>query len=85
MKKHAQVGLFVFTITASGLALADCPVSMPEQLLVDCITYEGSGSTFPTSDYAHMAMYNDWQKAQQSRSTTQLTGDSKNIATDRRI
>jgi hypothetical protein len=65
MKKHAQIGLFVFTITASGLALADCPVSMPERLLSDCITYEGSGSTFPTSDYTYMELYNEWLKEQQ--------------------
>ena len=28
--KHAQVGLFLLTITASGLALANCPGSMPD-------------------------------------------------------
>jgi len=65
MKEHAQVGLFVFAITASGLALADCPNTMPSQLLQDCITYEGAGSTFPTSDYAHMNLYNDWLRKQQ--------------------
>lgn len=32
MKERAQVGLFAFAITASGLALASCPGSMPEQL-----------------------------------------------------
>jgi hypothetical protein len=50
----AQVGLFVITTIASGLALANCPDSMPVQLLVDCIVYEGAGSSFPTSDYARM-------------------------------
>jgi len=63
--KHAQVGLFVFAITASGLVLADCPDTMPEQLLEDCIVYEGAGSRFPTSDYAHMNLYNIWLKEQQ--------------------
>ena len=63
--KHAQVGLFVFAITASGLVLADCPDTMAEQLLEDCIVYEGAGSRFPTSDYAHMNLYNDWLKEQQ--------------------
>ena len=57
MMNCAEVGLFLFTITASGLALANCPGSMPEQLLNDCIVYEGAGSSFPTSDYAHMDLY----------------------------
>jgi hypothetical protein len=43
MMNCAEVGLFLFTITASGLALANCPGSMPEQLLNDCIVYEGAG------------------------------------------
>ena len=68
MKQQAKVGLFVFAITASGLALADCPNSMPPQLLQDCITYEGAGSVFPTDDYAHIELYNDWMKDQQSTS-----------------
>ena len=77
MKGHTQVGLFVYAITASGLALADCPKTMPSQLLQDCITYEGAGSTFPTSDYAIMDLYNKWQNEQQSGSTNQLTGEYK--------
>jgi len=43
MMKRAELSLFLFTITASGLALANCPGSMPEQLLNDCIVYEGAG------------------------------------------
>ena len=64
--KHAQVGFFLFTITASGLGLANCPGSMPEQLLEDCIVYEGAGYSFPTSDYAHMDQYQEWMKTQQA-------------------
>ena len=73
MKEHTQVGLFVFAITASGLVSANCPGSMPEQLLNDCIVYEGAGSSFPTSDYAHMEQYQDWMKTQQSPTITQPT------------
>jgi hypothetical protein len=62
---HAQVGAFVITITASGLALANCPDSMPVQILKDCIVYEGAGSDFPTSDYANMDQYQDWLKTTQ--------------------
>ena len=62
--KHAQAGLFLLTITASGLALANCPESMPVQLLEDCIVYEGAGDSFPTSDYAKMALYQEWVKTQ---------------------
>jgi hypothetical protein len=65
MTKKAAVGLFISTITASGLAIADCSNSMPEQLLDDCIVYEGSGESFPTSDYAYMDQYQDWLKTQQ--------------------
>jgi hypothetical protein len=71
--KHAQVGLFLFTITSSGLALANCPGSMPEQLLEDCIVYDGAGANFPTSDYAHMDQYQDWLKTQQPLAITQPT------------
>ena len=62
--KHAQVGLFLFTITASGLALANCPGSMPVQLLEDCIVVESSGSSYPNSTYANMEQYQAWLKTQ---------------------
>ena len=63
-REYAEVGLFLFTITTSGLALADCPSGMPIQLQEDCIVYEGAGASFPTSDYAHMDLYNAWLKEQ---------------------
>ena len=63
---NAQIGAFVLTITSSGFSLANCPGSMPEQLLEDCIVYEGAGTSFPTSDYAHRGQYQDWMKTQQS-------------------
>jgi hypothetical protein len=66
MMKYAEVGLFLITITTSGLASADCPSAMPQQLLEDCIVYEGAGSSFPTSDYAHMDLYNAWLKQRES-------------------
>ena len=65
MKKDVRVGLFLCGIVASNLALADCPSTMPSRLLQDCIVYEGAGSTFPTGDYAHMELYNDWSRTQQ--------------------
>jgi hypothetical protein len=37
---------------------------MPEQLLKDCIVYEGAGANFPTSDFAHMDRYQIWLKTQ---------------------
>jgi len=64
---HAQVGAFVLTITAGGMAIADCPLSMPEQLLVDCIVYEGAGSSFPSSDYAYMGQYQDWLRTTEAQ------------------
>ena len=71
--KHAQVCVFLFTITSSGLALANCPGPMPEQLMEDCIVYEGAGANFPTSDYAHMDQYQDWLKTQQPLAIAQPT------------
>jgi len=65
MSKEVRVGLFLCGIVTGSLALADCPDSMPSQLLQDCIVYEGAGSTFPTGDYAHMDLYNNWMKKQQ--------------------
>jgi hypothetical protein len=38
---------------------------MPLELLVDCVVYEGDGSSsFPTGDYAYMDRYQDWLKTQ---------------------
>jgi len=59
MKKSGNIGLLVLIITGSGLSLADCPNSMPQQLLQDCIVYESAGTTFPGSDYAYMDEYID--------------------------
>ena len=70
--KQAEVGLFVFMITASGLAMADCPNTMPEQLLTDCIVNEGAGHSFPPSGYVYMDMYQDWGKTQQTEQTKAL-------------
>ena len=64
MTRKVTVGLFLCGIVSGSVALADCPDTMPSQLLQDCITYEGAGSTFPTSDYAHMDSYNEWLKEQ---------------------
>lgn len=60
MEKCIEVGLILFTITASGLALADCDNTMSSQLLEDCIVHEGAGSIFPPEDYTHMDLYNSW-------------------------
>jgi len=71
--KHAQAGIFLFAITASGLVLANCPGSMPVELLEDCIVYEGAGTDFPASDYAYMDQYQDWLKIQQPPAIAQPT------------
>jgi len=65
LKKCGYVGLLVLTMTGSGLSLADCPNTMPLQLLEDCITYENAGHSFPTGDYAHMDQYQEWLRSQQ--------------------
>lgn len=62
--KHSEVCLFAFLITIGSSAFATCPNTMPLELLVDCVMYEGDGSIFPTSDYAHMDHYQDWLKTQ---------------------
>jgi hypothetical protein len=65
--KHAEVGLFLFTITTSGMALsANCPHTLPVQLLEDCITNENAGHSFPPSDYVYMDQYQAWLKTQQA-------------------
>jgi hypothetical protein len=66
MTKQAEVGLFIFTITASGLAMADCPNTMPEQLLTDCIVNENAGHSFPPRGYVYMDTYQNWVAAQQT-------------------
>ena len=72
MMKQAEIGLFIFTITASGLAMADCPNAMPVQLLKDCIVYENAGHSFPPSGYVNMDIYQNWVAAQQTEQTKAL-------------
>jgi hypothetical protein len=64
MKKCGSIGLLVVTTAASGLSLADCPNTLPLQLLEDCIVSEGAGQSFPPGDYVYMDQYQDWQKTQ---------------------
>lgn len=66
--KHAKAGLFVLAITASGLALADCPDTMPAQVLRDCIVDENAGHSFPPPEYVYMDQYQQWLKTQQPKS-----------------
>ena len=65
MNNEVRVGLFLCGVVTGSLAIADCPNTLPEQLLEDCLVYEGAGASFPTSDYAHMDLYNNWLKTQQ--------------------
>jgi hypothetical protein len=68
-----RVGLLICGIAVAGMALADCPITMPPQLLKDCLVYEsaGSGPSFPKSDYAQMDLYTDWLKEQQTTAKSQ--------------
>jgi hypothetical protein len=72
MNKTVRAGMFLCSFAASGLAMADCINAMPEQLIEDCIVYEGAGTSFPPSDYAHMDQYQDWMKTQQPLATALL-------------
>lgn len=65
MKTFAQIAFGVNAIAASNLVMADCPRDLPKQLLEDCVVYEGSGSTFPTNDYAYIDEYQKWLKTRQ--------------------
>ena len=66
--KHAAGSLLLLMITASGLALADCPGNLPTQLLEDCLIYDSEGESFPADDYAHMDEYQAWLKAHPQQS-----------------
>jgi len=68
LMKHVEAGLFLFATTASGLALADFPNTMPVELLTNSIASESSRSIFPTEDYAHIDQYQVWQKTNQPSS-----------------
>ena len=76
-----RVGLLICGIAAGGMALADCPSTMPSQLLKDCLVYEsaGSGPSFPKGDYAQMDLYADWLKEQQ---TTAKRRQEESFSTD---
>ena len=67
MNKIVLGGMFLCGIVANSLAVADCINTMPEKLMEDCIVYEGAGTSFPPSDYAHMHQYQDWMKTQQTK------------------
>jgi hypothetical protein len=56
------------------LLAANCPHTLPVQLLEDCITYENAGHSFPPSDYVYMEQYQDWLKTQQEKSQTDIAG-----------
>ena len=66
MNKKARIVLFLCGIATSSLAMADCPNTMPEQLIEDCIVNENAGHSFPPSGYVYMDMYQEWVKAQQT-------------------
>ena len=70
MKKYARFAVSVCAIVTSYPIFANCPASMPEPLLHDCIVYENAGELFPTSDYAYKDLYEQWLKDQQSSSKT---------------
>jgi hypothetical protein len=78
-----RVGLLICGIAAGGMALADCPITMPPQLLKDCLVYEsaGSGPSFPKSDYAQMDLYTSWLKEQQ---TTVKSQQEKIFSTEKK-
>jgi hypothetical protein len=72
MNMKVSAGSLLCGIVASGLAIADCPETMPVQLLTDCIVNEDAGHSFPPSGYVNMGMYQDWVKAQQLEQTKAL-------------
>ena len=72
MYKKTYIVLFLCGIVTSSLAMADCPETMPVQLLKDCIVNEDAGHSFPPSGYVNMGMYQDWDKAQQMEQTKAL-------------
>ena len=72
MGKKAYIALFLCGAVASSLAMADCPSSMPEQLLMDCIVNEDAGYSFPPSGYVYMDSYQEWAKSQQTEQTNSL-------------
>jgi hypothetical protein len=65
-RERIVLGVLLGGMVTSGTALADCPSDMPTQLLEDCIVYEGAGTSFPSSDYAHMDLYQEWLKTRAS-------------------
>ena len=66
MSKVHGVAVFLCGIAISGLAMAECPHTMPLQLLEDCIVYENAETDFPPSDYANLALYKEWMEKQKS-------------------
>jgi len=59
MSMKVRAGSLLCGIVASSLAMADCPETMPVQLLTDCIVDEDAGHSFPPSGYVYMDVYQD--------------------------
>jgi len=78
MTKQAEVVLLIFTSTASGLAITDCPNNLPVQLLENCIVYEDAGHSFPPNDYMNMDIYQNWVAAQQTEQKKALLSQRLN-------
>ena len=47
MKILGKAMVMGMTLMGSSMAMAECPVSLPIDNLLDCITVEGAGSEYP--------------------------------------
>lgn len=84
-ERNIGFGLWAIVATLSPAVNAECPLDLPEQLLNDCITIEGSGSSFPHDDYAYEDEYAAWRAARVERIAPAAGGYATNeAATDRR-
>jgi hypothetical protein len=63
--KQMEVCTALIFATASAMVYAaECPRSMPVNMLEDCIISENGGTPFPESDYAYIDEYNAWLETQ---------------------
>jgi len=69
--KQMAVCTALFFATASAMVYAaECPSSMPVNMLEDCIISENGGTPFPESDYAYIDEYNAWLETQKESGTS---------------
>ena len=71
--KVSRSMLVALALSASGSALAECPVALPYDYLMDCVVTEGAGGTYPVEKILEEAALQAEAKPSEKTPTATLT------------